>query len=213
MITMEKKKVGIVGCTGMVGQRFITLLADHPMFEISAIAASERSSGKTYVEAVGGRWKMKGEIPAKIAEMTVMNAADVKAVAAKVDFILCAVDMKKDEIKALEEAYAKAEVPVVSNNSANRWTPDVPMVIPEINPEHFEVIEAQKTGRLNEAFGTGTAAVISPIGELYDEGTTYVVNNNEIGAIAQRLYSELYGMQTGKVEDYMKWTYPIKASL
>ena len=144
MITMEKKKVGIVGCTGMVGQRFITLLADHPMFEISAIAASERSSGKTYAEALGGRWKMKGEIPAKVAEMTVMNAADVEAVAKKVDFILCAVDMKKDEIKALEEAYAKAEVPVVSNNSANRWTPDVPMVIPEINPEHFEVIAAQK---------------------------------------------------------------------
>ena len=141
---MEKKKVGIVGCTGMVGQRFVTLLAEHPMFEITAIAASERSAGKTYKEAVGERWKMKTEMPEKIADMTVMNAAEVEKVAAKVDFVFCAVDMKKDEIKALEEAYAKAEVPVVSNNSANRWTPDVPMVIPEINADHFKIIEAQK---------------------------------------------------------------------
>ncbi len=141
---MEKKKVGIVGCTGMVGQRFVTLLAEHPMFEITAIAASERSAGKTYREAVGDRWKMKLPMPEKVAEMKVMDAAKVKEVAAKVDFVFCAVDMKKDEIKALEEEYAKAECPVVSNNSANRWTPDVPMVIPEINPEHFEIIKEQR---------------------------------------------------------------------
>lgn len=141
---MEKKKVGIVGCTGMVGQRFVTLLADHPMFEITALAASARSAGKSYGESVEGRWKMKTELPAKVAAMTVMDASDVNAVAEKVDFVFCAVDMKKDEIKALEEAYAKAECPVVSNNSANRWTTDVPMVIPEVNPQHFELIAEQK---------------------------------------------------------------------
>lgn len=139
-----KKKAGIVGCTGMVGQRFITLLADHPMFEITALAASARSAGKTYREAVGDRWKMKTELPEKIANMTVLDASDVETVAKYVDFVFCAVDMKKDEIKALEEAYAKAEIPVISNNSANRWTPDVPMVIPEINADHYAVIEAQK---------------------------------------------------------------------
>ena len=128
----------------MVGQRFLTLLDNHPYFEVTGVAASARSAGQTYEEAVGGRWKMAAPIPERVKNMKVMDAADVKAVADICDFIFCAVDMKKDEIKALEEAYAKAEVPVISNNSANRWTSDVPMVVPEINPEHFAVIESQR---------------------------------------------------------------------
>ncbi|MCR5215917.1 MAG: aspartate-semialdehyde dehydrogenase [Lachnospiraceae bacterium] len=142
---MEKKlRVGILGATGMVGQRFITLLADHPWFEIVLVAASGRSAGKSYAEAVEGRWKMDVECPAFVKDLPVLDMANVEEIAAQVDFVFCAVNMKKDEIKAIEEAYAKAEVPVVSNNSANRWTEDVPMVVPEINPEHLEVIEAQK---------------------------------------------------------------------
>ena len=140
----EKMKVGIVGATGMVGQRFITLLSEHPYFEITALAASKRSAGRTYAEAVDGRWKMKTPIPERIAAMTVIDAAEIDKMAELVQFVFCAVDMKKDEIKALEEAYAKAEIPVVSNNSAHRWTPDVPMVIPEINDDHLEVIAAQR---------------------------------------------------------------------
>ncbi len=139
-----KKRVGIVGATGMVGQRFITLLQDHPYFEITALAASERSAGKSYKDAVGARWKMSTPIPEEYKNMTIIDAQDIEKMATLVDFIFCAVDMKKDEIKALEEAYAKAEIPVVSNNSANRMTPDVPMVIPEINPEHLEIINEQK---------------------------------------------------------------------
>ncbi len=138
-------KVGIIGATGMVGQRFITLLHDHPWFKITALAASPRSAGKPYAEAVGGKWAMKAEIPASVKDMVVMDAAaDVEKIAAMVDFVFCAVDMKKDEIRALEERYAKAECPVMSNNSAHRHTPDVPMIIPEINPEHTEVIAAQR---------------------------------------------------------------------
>ena len=140
----EKLKVGIVGATGMVGQRFITLLHDHPWFEIVCLAASKRSAGKKYEEALGGRWKLDAPIPESVKEMVVEDASEVEKVASMVDFIFCAVDMKKDEIKALEEAYAKTETPVVSNNSANRWTEDVPMVIPEINPEHIAIIDAQK---------------------------------------------------------------------
>ena len=140
----NKLKAGIIGATGMVGQRFITLLAEHPYFEIAALAASPRSAGKTYEEALGGRWKLKTEMPACVKSMVVMDASDVASVAAKVDFVFCAVDMKKDEIRALEDAYAKAEVPVVSNNSAHRWTEDVPMVIPEINEAHLAVIAAQR---------------------------------------------------------------------
>ena len=140
----EKMKVGIVGATGMVGQRFITLLEDHPYFEITALAASKRSAGRTYAEAVEGRWKMKTPLPEKIANMTVIDASEIDKMAELVQFVFCAVDMKKDEIKALEEAYAKAEIPVVSNNSAHRWTPDVPMVIPEINDDHLEVIASQR---------------------------------------------------------------------
>ncbi|MBR3975366.1 MAG: aspartate-semialdehyde dehydrogenase [Clostridia bacterium] len=138
-------KVGIIGATGMVGQRFITLLADHPWFEITVLAASPRSAGKTYKEALGGRWVMKAELPEKVKNMVVLDAtADIEKISSMVDFVFCAVDMKKDEIKALEKAYAQAECPVVSNNSANRFTPDVPMLIPEINPGHAKVIEAQK---------------------------------------------------------------------
>ncbi len=140
----EKLRAGIVGATGMVGQRFITLLLNHPYFEITALVASPRSAGKSYREAVGERWKMKTPMPEAVADMTVMSSEDIDAVKAKVDFVFCAVDMKKDEIRALEERYAKAEIPVVSNNSANRWTPDVPMVIPEINDAHLEVIAAQR---------------------------------------------------------------------
>ncbi len=142
---MEKYQVGVVGATGMVGQRFITLLAGHPWFKLKVVAASARSAGKRYEDAVGAKWAMDGPIPDCAKDLVVMDAtADVDAIAAKVDFVFCAVDMKKDEIKALEERYAKAECPVVPNNSANRWTPDVPMVIPEVNPDHIKVIEAQR---------------------------------------------------------------------
>ena len=141
---MKKLRAGIIGATGMVGQRFITLLADHPMFEISVLAASARSAGQTYEKAVEGRWKMTVDIPETVKGMIIYDAADVATVSSMCDFTFCAVDMKKDEIKALEEAYAKAETPVVSNNSANRWTDDVPMVIPEINASHVEIIEAQR---------------------------------------------------------------------
>ena len=142
---MEKKlRVGILGATGMVGQRFISLLENHPWYEVVTVAASPRSAGKSYEEAVGDRWKMTTPMPEAVKHLTVMNVNEVKAVAAGVDFVFSAVDMTKDEIKAIEEAYAKTETPVVSNNSAHRWTPDVPMVIPEINPEHFEIIKDQR---------------------------------------------------------------------
>ena len=140
----EKLRVGILGGTGMVGQRFISLLENHPWFEVTTIAASPRSAGKTYEEAVGDRWKMDTPMPEAVKKLVVMNVNDVEHVASTVDFVFSAVDMSKDEIKAIEEAYAKTETPVVSNNSAHRWTPDVPMVVPEINPEHFDVIEFQK---------------------------------------------------------------------
>ncbi len=141
---MNKKRVGVVGATGMVGQRFLTLLENHPYFEVTALAASARSAGKSYAEAVGDRWKLATPMPEYCRDMMVLDASNIAAVGELVDFVFCAVDMKKDEIRALEEAYAKAEIPVVSNNSAHRWTPDVPMVIPEINHAHYEVIEAQR---------------------------------------------------------------------
>lgn len=142
---MEKRlRVGVLGATGMVGQRFISLLENHPWYEVVTVAASPRSAGRTYEEAVGGRWKMTTPMPEAVKNLTVMNVNEVEAVAASVDFVFSAVDMTKEEIKAIEEAYAKTGTPVVSNNSAHRWTPDVPMVVPEINPEHFEVIEDQK---------------------------------------------------------------------
>ena len=140
----QKLRVGILGATGMVGQRFISLLENHPWFEVVTLAASPRSAGKTYEEAVGGRWKMDTPMPEAVKKLVVMNVNDVEHVASTVDFVFSAVDMSKDEIKAIEEAYAKTETPVVSNNSAHSWTPDVPMVVPEINPEHFDVIEFQK---------------------------------------------------------------------
>lgn len=140
----EKLKVGILGGTGMVGQRFIALLENHPWFEVTTIAASPRSAGKTYEEAVGDRWKMDTPMPEAVKKIRVMNVNEVEEVASRVDFVFSAVDMSKEEIKKIEEDYAKTETPVVSNNSAHRWTPDVPMVVPEINPEHMQVIEFQK---------------------------------------------------------------------
>lgn len=149
---MTKLKVGIVGGTGMVGQRFVQLLDGHPWFEVTAIAASANSAGKTYEEAVASRWKLSTPIPEGVKGIVVQDAAKVEEVAGGVDFVFSAVDMKKDEIKALEEAYAKTGTPVVSNNSAHRWTPDVPMVVPELNPEHLSVIEVQRR-RLGTATG------------------------------------------------------------
>ena len=140
----ERLKVGILGGTGMVGQRFIALLENHPWFEVTTIAASPRSAGKTYEEAVGGRWKMTTPMPEAVKNIIVKNVNEVAEVAAEVDFVFSAVDMTKEEIKKIEEDYARTETPVVSNNSAHRWTPDVPMVVPEINPEHFQVIESQR---------------------------------------------------------------------
>ena len=141
---MKQYRVGVVGCTGMVGQRFMTLLENHPWFNVTALAASPRSAGKTYEEAVAGRWAMTTPMPEAMKNMIVLDASDVQAVASQVDFIFCAVDRPKAEIRALEEAYAKAECPVVSNNSAHRGTPDVPMIIPELNWQHEEIIESQR---------------------------------------------------------------------
>ena len=140
----EKLKVGILGGTGMVGQRFISLLENHPWFEVTTIAASPRSAGKRYEDAIGDRWKMTTPMPEAVKDIVVMNVNEVEKVASEVDFVFSAVDMSKDEIRAIEEAYAKTETPVVSNNSAHRWTPDVPMVVPEINPQHMDVIKYQK---------------------------------------------------------------------
>lgn len=148
----EKLKVGILGGTGMVGQRFIALLENHPWFEVTAVAASPRSAGKTYEEAVGDRWKMDTPMPKAVKDLAVMNVNEVEKVAAGVDFVFSAVDMTKEEIKKIEEDYARTETPVVSNNSAHRWTPDVPMMVPEINPQHAQVIEAQRK-RLGTARG------------------------------------------------------------
>ena len=141
---MEKLRAGIIGATGMVGQRFISLLANHPWFQVSCVAASSRSAGKTYREAVGDRWAFSWDIPAEAAGMTVMDASKIDEISGLVDFVFCAVDMKKDEIRALEEAYARHEIPVVSNNSACRGLEDVPMVVPEINAAHLDVIPTQR---------------------------------------------------------------------
>ena len=141
---MEKLKVGVLGATGMVGQRFITLLENHPWFELTTLAASPRSAGQTYEKAVEGRWKLDVPMPESVKNMIVKDVSKIDEVVKDVDFVFSAVDMKKDEIRVFEEAYAKTETPVVSNNSAHRWTPDVPMVVPEINPDHYQLIEAQK---------------------------------------------------------------------
>ena len=141
---MEKLKVGIVGATGMVGQRFVLLLSEHPYFEITALVAGPRSAGLTYAAATEGRWKMTTPCPERIKNMTVISSDEIDTVKGLVDFVFCAVSLSKDETRALEERYARAEIPVVSNNSAHRWTPDVPMVIPEINDSHLEVIKSQR---------------------------------------------------------------------
>ena len=142
---MEKKyNVGIIGATGMVGQRFATLLENHPWFNVTVLAASSRSAGKTYKEAAGNRWALQKPMPKSMEDMVIVDAANVDEVVSKVDFVFCAVDMKKEDIRALEEKYAKAECPVVSNNSAHRFTPDVPMIIPEFNDNHLDIIASQK---------------------------------------------------------------------
>jgi len=142
---MKQYKVGIIGCTGMVGQRFVTLMEGHPWFRLTAVAASSRSAGKTYGEAVKERWALETPCPEEAKQLVILDAeADAEELAAQVDFCFCAVDMKKEEIRALEERYAKLECPIVSNNSANRWTDDVPMVVPEINADHLAIIEAQR---------------------------------------------------------------------
>ncbi len=140
----SKLRAGIVGATGMVGQRFVSLLADHPWFDVVSVSASERSAGKSYREAVEGRWTLAAPVPAPIGALTVANASDVDGIAAEVDLVFCAVDMPKDQTRDLEERYARAETPVISNNSAHRWTPDVPMMIPEINGGHAAIIPAQR---------------------------------------------------------------------
>jgi aspartate-semialdehyde dehydrogenase len=140
----NKLKVGVVGATGMVGQRFVSLLAEHPWFDLVSVSASERSAGKPYAEAVAGRWAMPTPVPGAVGTLTVQNAVEVDRIGAGVDFIFCAVDMPKEQIRELEERYARSETPVVSNNSAHRWTPDVPMLIPEINSGHLEAIEGQR---------------------------------------------------------------------
>ena len=145
MFEIKKKyRAAVVGATGMVGQRLLTLLENHPYFDVTALAASARSAGMTYAEAVGNRWKMDVALPEKFAIMTVLDANDIDSIKANADMVFCAVDMKDAEIKALEESYAKAELVVVSNNKSHRWTPDVPMLIPEINDAHLAVIDAQK---------------------------------------------------------------------
>ena len=141
---MKKYKVGIIGATGMVGQRFTLLLENHPWFEVTVLAASKRSAGKTYGETVEGRWHMTAPLPEKYKDMVIVDAENLEEVASQVDFCFCAVNMKKDEIRDLEDRYAKAECPIVSNNSAHRFTDDVPMVIPEINADHIKIIDAQR---------------------------------------------------------------------
>ena len=178
----EKYQVGIIGATGMVGQRFITLLENHPWFEISVLAASGRSAGKTYEEATGNRWMMTTQMPEKVKNMIVLNAEeDIDEIASKVDFVFCAVNMKKDEIKALEEKYAKAEIPVMSNNSAHRGTKDVPMIIPEINADHAEIIASQrkrlgtKKGFIAVKSNCSLQSYVPALHPLFDLGITKVL--------------------------------------
>ena len=179
---MKQYQVGIIGATGMVGQRFATLLENHPWFKVTALAASSRSAGKTYEEAIGARWAMEKPIPASMKDMVVYDAEkDVETIAGMVDFVFCAVDMKKDEIRALEEKYAKAECPVVSNNSAHRSTPDVPMIIPEINADHAKVIPAQrarlgtKRGFIAVKSNCSLQSYVPAIHPLMDLGVTKVL--------------------------------------
>ena len=179
---MERKwRVAVVGATGMVGQRFVSLLADHPWFEIAVVAASARSAGKTYEEAVADRWAFDWPIPQNIRPLIVRDASDVEGVTGDVDFVFCAVDMKKDEIRALEDAYARSETPVVSNNSAHRGTPDVPMIVPELNPQHADIIDYQRK-RLGTKVGFVTVkpncsiqSYVPALTALYDLKPTRVV--------------------------------------
>src|SRR6266540_2043166 len=143
-MSQKKLKVGVLGATGMVGQRFLSLLENHPWYDVTLLAASANSAGQKYADAVKGRWALKTTIPSAMAGLVVKNASDVKEIAGQVDFVFCAVDMSKEETAKLEEDYARSETPVVSNNSAHRGTPDVPMMIPEVNPEHSAVVEAQR---------------------------------------------------------------------
>lgn len=179
---MKNYSVAVVGATGMVGQRFVTLLEGHPWFEIKALAASARSAGKAYAQAVGGRWAMPEPMPERVKNMPVLDAtADMQKIAGMVDFIYCAVDMKKDALKALEEAYAKLECPVISNNSAHRGTPDVPMIIPEINPEHAQIIHAQrkrlgtKRGFIAVKSNCSLQSYVPPLHPLMEFGITNVL--------------------------------------
>lgn len=179
---MKKYNVGIIGATGMVGQRFVTLLQNHPWFNISALAASSRSAGKRYRDAVSNRWALDVDMPKELENMIVYDAvAEKEKVAQKVDFVFCAVDMKKDEIRALEEAYAKLECPVISNNSAHRCTPDVPMIIPEINPEHAQIIHHQrkrlgtKRGFIAVKSNCSLQSYVPAIHPLMDLGVTRVL--------------------------------------
>ena len=141
---MDAMRVGVLGGTGMVGQRFVTLLDGHPWFKVVSVAASERSAGKSYKEAVGGRWAQLSPMPSDVAGLTVKKVTEIDTICGEVDFVFSALDMDKEEIKSLEDAYAKHETPVASNNSAHRWTADVPMIIPEINPDHIDVIPSQR---------------------------------------------------------------------
>ncbi len=179
---MKQFKVGIIGATGMVGQRFATLLENHPWFQVAVLAASARSAGKTYREAVGKRWVMTTPIPEKMAGMTVLDAsADIEKIASTVDFVFCAVNMKKEETRALEEAYAKMECPVISNNSAHRFTPDVPMIVPEINAGHAEIIHAQrrrlgtKRGFIAVKSNCSLQSYVPAIHPLMDFGVTKIL--------------------------------------
>ena len=178
---MKKYKVGIIGATGMVGQRFSLLLSRHPWFEVTALAASSRSAGKAYQDAVGERWAMPDPIPENLRGMQVLDASEVEKVAGLVDFVFFAVDMKKDAIKALEEAYAKTECPVISNNSAHRGTPDVPMIIPEINPHHAQIIPAQrkrlgtKKGFIAVKSNCSLQSYVPAIAPIMDLGVTKVL--------------------------------------
>ena len=187
---MNKLRVGILGGTGMVGQRFITLLHNHPWYELTTIAASPRSEGQRYEDAVSGRWKMEEAMPDFVKDIIVKNVNDVEGVSSEVDFVFSAVDMSKEEIKDIEDAYAKAELPVVSNNSAHRWTPDVPMVIPELNADHFEVIEAQKK-RLGTKRGFVAVKPNCPI-QSYAPAL-YALNEYGIKEVAVTTYQAISG--------------------
>lgn len=178
----QRYNVAIIGATGMVGQRFATLLENHPWFNVVALAASANSAGKTYAEAVGSRWLMKTPMPEKMKDLVIMNAtADVEKISGMVDFVFCAVNMPKDDVKALEELYAKAECPVVSNNSAHRGTPDVPMIVPEINPEHAEIIPAQrkrlgtKRGFIAVKSNCSLQSYVPAVSAMMDLGVTEVL--------------------------------------